>query len=172
MRIPAAAAAGVAAALVLGGCSAVSSGPTARTLTAATSHGLTYELKVTDDGGKQCTTATYRTATPDGRPILQGAHSCGPPALPGHPVLVQARLSRQSIVIDVAASACSTVRVGRTPATLRPAVSRCTAGAETRFRATVLPPARRLLIHGIPGIPVVNFPRHICRMGLCITPLA
>jgi hypothetical protein len=160
---------------VLGGCGGAAGPRTATTppdsLAAKTSGGLSYTLRITTKDGQQCTAATYRAALPDGRPLLQGMNSCGPPARPGHPVLIQASSSRESLVVDVPGRTCGTVRAGRTHATLRPVMTRCTA-PRPLFRATILPPVSRLLIAGIPGVPVINFPRHRCRIGLCITPLA
>ncbi|MEA2356239.1 MAG: hypothetical protein QOD61_2368 [Solirubrobacteraceae bacterium] len=171
----AAAAAGAGAALALaaalGGCSIGSGDPPTETLRVATSHGLSYSLEITRQGSQQCTTASYRTASATGQPILQGSHLCGPPARSGHPVLVQAHSSPESIVVDVPPTGCGGVRAGRTRAALRPLVVRCTT-RDPRFRATIIPPASRIVIVGIPGAPVLNFPRHPCRVGLCITPLA
>jgi hypothetical protein len=155
----------------LAGCSTLGgSSATTQTLTAATAHGLSYKLLVTTDGQRQCVTASYRTALADGRPILQSSHVCGPPAQAGHPVLIQARTSAQSMVADVSATACSGVRVGPTHAALKPAVTRC-AGASPRFRVTILPAGPRIVIVGIHGAPVINFSRHRCRIGICVTPL-
>jgi hypothetical protein len=157
--------------LLLGGCGLGSSSPASETITLATGHGLSYTLKVTTSGRAECTTATYRTSLPDGRPMLQGSHLCGPPALPGRPVLIQAASSRQAMLSDVPASGCGIIRAGRPHAALRPLLVRCTRRKPVH-RITVLPVARRLVIVGVPGAPVINFPRHVCRVSLCITPLA
>jgi hypothetical protein len=157
--------------LLLGGCSLGSSGPPPETITLATSHGLSYSLKVTTSGKGECATTTYRTSLPDGRPMLQSSHLCGPPALGGHPVLIQAAGSPQAMLADVAATGCGIVRAGRPHAALRPLAVRCTL-RKPHHRVAVLPVARRLIITGVPGAPVLNFPRHICRASLCITPLA
>jgi len=136
---------------------------------AATTHALSYTLRVTTSGKQQCTTASYRTALPKGQPILQGSHLCGPLAQPGHAVLVQAHNSAQAMLTDVSAS-CGMVRGGATHKKLGPLVTRCTT-SKPAFRVTILPAARRLVIVGVQGVPVINFPRHKCRMGICITPL-
>jgi hypothetical protein len=160
---------GLLAATVLGGCGAGAGSPP-RTLSAATSRGLSYTLQVTTSGKQQCVTASYRTALPDGQPILQGSHLCGPPAQPGHAVLVQAHASPESLLTDVS-TACGAVRGGATHARLRPLVTKCTTGTP-RFRVTVLPAITHLVIDGVLGVPVINFPRHRCRTGICITPLS
>jgi hypothetical protein len=165
-----AAAVAAAAAATIGGCSLGSGDPPPETLKVATSHGLSYSLEIARHGSQQCTTASYRTTSATGQPILQGSHLCGPPARSGHPVLVQAHSSSESIVVDVPATGCGTVRAGRTRATLRPLLVRCST-QKPPFRVTVVPPASRLVIVGIPGAPVINFPRHVCRVGICITPL-
>jgi hypothetical protein len=167
----------LALALVLGGCGgsggsggSASSLP-AETLAVATPHGLSYTLHVTRKGSEQCTMATYRTSLTDGRPLIQTTSSCGEPALPGHPFLIQAPSSRLSIVVDISTTGCTRVLGGRTGNALQPLVSHCTSRSP-QFRATILPAVRRLLLRGIPGAPVINFPRHPCRLGICITALA
>jgi hypothetical protein len=161
--------------LALGGCGSGSGGSAsnlpAETLAIGTPHGLNYTLHVTRKGSEQCTMATYRTFLADGRPLLQTTSSCGQPALPGHPFLIQAPSSRQSIVVDISTTGCGRVTGGRTVNALAPLVSHCTTRSP-QFRATILPAVRRLLLRGIPGAPVINFPRHPCRLGICITTLA
>jgi hypothetical protein len=159
--------------LALGGCSVAGSGqPAAETITGGTPHGLTYTLRITAAGSQRCTTATYRSALPDGRPVIQGSRTCAnAAALPGHPLLVQARASSQSLLVDVTPDGCGTVRGGSTYASVRPLVSRCGTGRPA-YRVTVLPAIRRLALVGVPGAPVINFPRHRCLMSLCLTPLA
>ncbi len=143
----------------------------AETLAAATPHGLSYTMRITMKGSEQCTMATYRTSLADGRPLIQTTSSCGQPALPGHPYLIQAPSSRQAIVVDTSTTGCGRVLAGRTPGALAPLVSHCTTRSP-QFRATILPAVRRLYVRGIPGAPVINFPRHPCRLGICITALA
>jgi hypothetical protein len=55
---------------------------------------------------------------------------------------------------------------------LHPLVHRCTATGTPTFRVTTIPAVAHIVIVGIPGVPVLNFPRHRCRTGICITPLA
>jgi hypothetical protein len=167
-RVEALAGSALLVALVIGGCAGGASSSPPQDL-AATTHGLSYKLEVTTSGNEQCTTASYRSALPTGQPILQGSHLCESPADPGHAVLVQARGSAESMVTDVSAT-CGTVRGGVRRTTLRPLVTRCTTGRPA-FRVTILPAARRLFIVGIPKLPVINFPRHRCKTGICITPL-
>jgi hypothetical protein len=146
--------------------------PAPETITGGTPHGLTYTIRIATAGSQRCTTSTYRSTLPDGRPVLQGSRTCAnAAALPRHPVLVQARSSPQSLLVDVSPTGCGTVRGGSTRATARPLVSRCSTGRPA-FRVTVLPALRRLALAGVPGAPVINFPRHHCAMSLCITPLA
>lgn len=154
--------------LGLGGCGDGGN----QTLSAATRHGLSFTLQITDAGtSKACTTSSYRTALPDGRPITQGSHSCGRAILYGHPLLVQAHTSGQSLVVDVPKSGCGkvTARIGR--AAPQRLITSCTSGTPT-FRVTIIPAASRLVIQGLPGVPALNFPRHICKSGICLTPLA
>ncbi|HEX3873791.1 MAG TPA: hypothetical protein VHW26_06575 [Solirubrobacteraceae bacterium] len=163
---------GLGVLLALAGCGGGgSTNPPPRALSASTSHGLSYTARITVSGKTQCVSTSYRSALATGQPILQGSHLCGPPAQPGHAVLIQAHGSPESLLSDVSAAGCDTVRGGGTHATLRTLVSRCTTG-NPRFRVTILPPARRLVIVGVVGVPVLNFPRHICRSGICVTPLA
>ena len=169
-RIGPAAAAVAAATATLAGCSLGSGHPPPETLTAATSHGLSYSLQITRQGSEQCATASYRTASSTGQPILQGSHLCGPPARSGHPVLVQAHSSPESIVVDVPPTGCAGVRAGRTRAALRPLVVRCTT-REPLFRATTDEEVDRKLTEMKAPFTVINFPRHVCRVGICITPL-
>jgi hypothetical protein len=147
-----------------------SGGPT-QTLSASTAHGLSYTLQVSESGKQECTTASYRTAGPKGQPILQGSHLCGPPIQPGHPTLIQSHYSAEAMLADISAGGCGTVRAGPNHTALRPLVSRCTSGSRV-FRVTILPKAVHLVIVGVPGAPVVNFPRHQCVRGICVTPLA
>jgi hypothetical protein len=160
----------LALALLLAGCSVGASNPAPETLVASTSHGLSYRLVLTVDGDQHCATTTYRSALADGRPILQSSHICGPTPAAGQPMLVQARTSAQSMLVDVAPGGCGVVMAGPTHAVLRPVVSRCSIGRPV-YRVTILPSASRLVIVGIAGAPVINFSRHVCRMGLCITSL-
>jgi hypothetical protein len=142
------------------------------TLTAATTRGLSYTLTVTSSGKDQCMTASYRSEQANGQLVTEGSHVCGAAAEAGHPVLIQAHASPESMVTDVSARGCRSVEAGPTHAMLRPVVTHCTAGA-TVFRVTILPKTRRqLVIVGIPGAPVINFPRHVCKRGICVTPLA
>ena len=158
---------------MVGGCSVATSGsPAPETITGGTPRGLDYTLVITARGAQRCTTATYRSKLPDGRAVLQGSHSCAnAAALPGHPLLVQARSSPQALLIDVSPTGCGVVRGGPTHATARPLSSHCSSGRPV-YRITLLPAQKRVAISGVPGAPVINFPRHICAMDLCITPLA
>jgi hypothetical protein len=161
---------GVLLAVVLAGCGGTSAGrQPSVAVSAKTSHGLSYSLRITGTGSEQCATSTYSSPLANGRPIVDTAHSCGVPS-PGHPVLIQAHTSAESLVTDVTAGSCGRVRAGSRATRLRPVVTHCTTG-EPVYRVTILPQAKRLVIAGIPGAPVVNFPRHICSTGICITPL-
>ncbi len=155
--------------LVLGGCGSGGGGVTDNV--SAATKGLTYSLKIAPVGGKRCATASYRTALPDGRPILQSSYSCGPATLAGQPLLIQAKLSRQAMLVDVPPGGCPAVRAGRTLATARSLASSCTS-PHPLYRVTILPVSRRLVLIGVAGAPVINFPRHPCRMAICITTLA
>jgi hypothetical protein len=86
-------------------------------------------------------------------------------------VLIQAASSPQAMLADVPATGCGIVRAGRPHAMPQPLTVQCTLG-RPRHRVTILPVARRLVILGVPGAPVINFPRHVCRAPICITPLA
>jgi hypothetical protein len=166
---------GAVAALALAGCGSGASTPPTETLTAATPQGLSYALTVTASGKQQCLTTTYRIGVPGHAPVIQGSHLCGPVAEPGHPVLIQAQRSPESMIADVSASGCGAVRAGSKHADLVAVLSRCTPGAagKAEFRVTILPAARRLVIVGIPGAPVINFvPRHVCRRAICLTALS
>jgi hypothetical protein len=167
------AAAVLAAALGAGGCSvATPTSPPPETISGGTPRGLNYTLEITTRGAQRCTTATYRSKLPDGRAVLQGSHTCAnAAALPRHPLLVQARTSPQALLIDVSPTGCGLVRGGPTHATARPLSSRCSSGKPV-YRVTLLPALKRVALVGVPGAPVINFPRHICTMGLCLTPLA
>jgi hypothetical protein len=157
--------------LALAGCSGIGGGGS-ETLSGQTKHGLSFSLKITDSGSatKECTTSSYRTALPDGRPITQGSHACGRAILYGYPLLVQARTSAESMVVDVPKSGCGKVTGHAGSVAPQPLVARCTSG-EPKFRVTIIPAGRRLVIKGIPGAPVLNFPRHVCKTGICLTPL-
>jgi hypothetical protein len=152
------------------GCGGSGGAVAPRTLAASTSHDLSYTLRVTQVGKQQCVTASYRTALPKGQPILQGSHLCGPAAQPGHVVLVQAHASPESLLTDVATS-CTPVTGGSSHHALHRLVSRCTTGKPV-FRVITLPALSRVVIVGVPRVPVINFSRHRCRTGICITPLA
>lgn len=143
-------------------------------LSATTAGGsLRYTLAVTYRGGQECMTATYATAAPNAPPTRTTLRRCGKPATTGHPVLIQAHTSPESLVVDVPPGRVCGGRVlgGPTAATLRPLAGHCSTPAPA-FRVTVLPAARRLVLRGIPGAPVINFPRHPCTVGVCVTPLA
>ena len=171
--LAAAALAAAATTTAVAGCSvARPASPAPETITGGTPRGLSYKLEITTNGAQRCTTATYRSKLPGGQPVLQGSHSCAnAAALPRHPLLVQARTSPQALLIDVSPTGCGLVRGGPTHATARRLSSRCSSGKPC-FRVTVLPALRRVALVGVPGAPVINFPRHVCTMGLCITPLA
>lgn len=139
-------------------------------LAAHTTHGLSYSLQITGTGSRQCETATYSSPLANGRPIVDTSHSCGQPSATGAPVLIQSHTSQQSLITDITTHACGIVRAGPQRISLRPLVSRCTKTSPV-YRVTVLPKARRLRISGIHGVPVINFPRHMCSSGICITPL-
>jgi hypothetical protein len=163
-------------ALLLAGCTGGGTTPARQpqSLSATTAHGsLRYTLAVTYRGGQQCLTATYVTAAPNALPTRTTLRRCDKPATTGHPVLIQAHASAESLVVDVPpGNVCGgPVLGGRTAATLRPLAGHCSTPAPA-FRVTVLPAARRLVLSGIPGAPVVNFPRHPCTVGVCVTPLA
>jgi hypothetical protein len=156
-------------ALVLAGC--VGGGGGGDSLSAATKHGLSMTLKITDSGTtKECTTFGFRTALPDGRPITQGSHACGRAILYGYPLLVQAHSSAESMIIDVPSAGCGTVtsRAGRAAATTL--VVRCTSG-DPKFRVTIIPAARRLVLTGIPGAAVLSFRHRVCKTGICAAPI-
>jgi hypothetical protein len=88
----------------------------------------------------------------------------------GFPLLIQTATSPQAMLTDVVASGCGVVAAGRPRTALVPLDVQCTRQAPQR-RVMVLPIARRLVIRGVAGVPVVNFPRHVCRASLCVTPL-
>jgi hypothetical protein len=161
-------------AVVLAGCGSSSSDGSSNpaihtTLTVSTKHGLGYTLAITGSGKKACATQTYRTTLPGGQPIHQSARLCGAAIVAGHPSLVQAYNSAESILIDVPASGCGkVVAVKGTRST--PLTSRCSMSTPS-FRVTVLPQARRLQVRGLASPLVINFPRHVCKTGLCITSL-
>jgi hypothetical protein len=162
------------AALAICACGSGTAKPTPVTLSVSTGHGLSYAVQAVQTGTQQCVTATYKMSVAKRTPVVQGSHLCGAPAGPGHPILVQAHGSSESIVADVSATGCGAVHGGSTHASLHLLVSRCSASASGRdlFRATILPGGRRLVLVGVPGAPVINFPRHVCRRGVCVTPLA
>jgi hypothetical protein len=155
----------------LAGCGSSAIDKLPERITAATSHGLRYTLLISYEGGKQCTTATYAATPPRSAPIRQTSRRCDKPAVSGHPTLIQAHGSAESLVVDVPADGCGRVRAGPRTGALHRLSSHCTTPTPD-FRVTVLPAARRLVIEGIPGAPAVNFPRHLCRVGICITRLA
>lgn len=152
----------------LGGCGGGSTA-SQQSFSASTSAGLSYTLETTQSGNQVCATTTIRAALPDGRPGVNTSHACGPAAL-GHPLLIQAKSSPESIVIDAPTAGCGPVRGGPSHAALRPLVMRCSSGRPLT-RATILPSTKQLVIVGIPKVPVINFPRHRCRI-ICVTALA
>lgn len=143
-----------------------------RTLTIATPHGLYYTLEVAGSGKSACTTSTFRAAATGGHhAILDTAHVCGPGIVAGHPLLVQTPTSPESLLIDVPASGCGPVLARPKTGPAAPLVSRCSSGAPT-FRVTILPQAGRVRLARVAGLPVVDFLRHVCKVGLCVTTLA
>jgi hypothetical protein len=164
----------IVALLALSACGGGSAATRTVTLSDTTGGGLSYALHVTETGKQQCVTASYEMVVASHPPVVQGSHLCGPAAQPGHPILVQAQGSAESLLADVSATGCGAVRGGSTSTALQPLVSRCSpsGSGKTEFRATILPKARRLYLSGVAGVPVINFPRHVCHRGVCVTPLA
>jgi hypothetical protein len=160
---------GLLALAALGGCG--SSGPSTShsAFSASSGTGLSYAVSVSTTGKQQCTTTTIRAKLPNGTPGLESSHSCSP-ATPGHPLLVQAKTSRRSLLVDVTTSGCGKVRGGTSHARLGALLTHCSTGTP-RFRITVLPANPRVVIVGIPHVPVINFSRHPCRV-ICVTALA
>lgn len=156
--------------VLVAGCGGAGSSALPTTLTVATQHGLSYTLTVSGSGKTACTTQTYRTSLPAGQPVLQSSHLCGQGIVFGYPLLVQSQMSTQSILVDVPGSTCGKVLATARRAALAPLASHCSATTPA-FRVTVLPAVRRLVVHGITGIPVINFPRHVCKKPLCINTL-
>lgn len=159
--------------LVLAGCGGTatqSPAPPSVSLAAHTSHGLSYSVRITGTGSRQCATATYSSPLPGGRPIVDTSHSCGQPSATGAPVLIQSHTSQQSLITDITTGRCGVVKAGLPGSKLHPLVTRCTRTSPV-YRVTILPKAQRLRIAGIRGAPVINFPRHVCSSGICITPL-
>lgn len=156
------------AAFALGGCGG-GSGATSASFSTKTPGGLSYAQATTVQGNKSCTTTTIRAALPNGQPGVNTSHSCGP-ASAGHPLLIQAKSSPESILIDQPTTTCGAVRAGPTHLALRRLTTECSTG-EPLTRATILPSANRLVLVGVPKVPVINFPRHPCRV-ICVTALA
>jgi len=152
----------------LGGCGG-GSAASRSSFSATTPGGLSYTQETTVQGNQTCTTTTIRAALPNGQPGVNTSHSCGP-ASASHPLLIQAKSSPGSILVDAPARTCGPVRGGPTRAAVRVLKTQCGSG-EPPTRATILPPAKRLVLVGIPKVPVINFPRHPCRI-ICVTALA
>lgn len=156
-------------AAALAGCGSSGSTGTHASFSAKTSTGLSYVLETTVQGKRECASTTIRAALPNGKPGLETSRACGLAPVE-HPLLIQAKSSSQSILIDAPAKKCTVVRGGPSHAALRPLVTTCsTAGPLTR--ATILPATAHLVIVGVTKVPVVNFPRHRCRI-ICVTALA
>ncbi len=154
--------------VALVGCGSGSGAPQS-SFSTRTPGGLSYALETTVQGKQTCTTTTIRAALPNGQPGANTSHSCGPASI-GHPLLIQAKSSPQSILVDSPTTTCGRVRAGPTHQALRLLTTQCSTG-EPLTRATILPAAKRLVLVGIPKVPVINFPRHPCRI-ICVTALA
>jgi hypothetical protein len=128
-------------------------------------------LQITRTGKLECRMETYNTTLASGQPSSESVHLCSAPPAPGDPVLIQSPRSRQSMVVDITASGCGAVAGGTKAGALSPLPTKCTTAAP-RFRVTTIPHAGRVLITGIPDVPVINFGRHLCHSPICITPLA
>lgn len=144
--------------------------PATDTVSVTASKTLSFAIAITGTTKRECRTETYRTTLPDGQPATESSHFCGAPASPGDPVLVQTPKSSRSLLVDVSATGCGVIRAGAKRTALRPLVTRCTTRKPV-FRVTILPNVSRLMISGVPDVPVINFGRHVCKTGICITPL-
>jgi hypothetical protein len=156
------------AVVALGGCGS-GSVTTRSNFTATTPGGLSYAQETTVQGKQSCTTTTIRAALPNGQPGVNTSHSCGPASI-GHPLLVQAKSSPESILVDSPTTTCGLVRAGPTHQALHAIRTQCSTG-QPLTRATILPSAKRVVLVGVPKVPVINFPRHPCRI-ICVTALA
>lgn len=86
--------------LTVAGCGSGTTATTSReAFTAQTSTGLSYVLETTVQGTKQCTSTTIRAALPNGKPGIETSSSCGAAGV-AHPLLVQAKSSSESILVD------------------------------------------------------------------------
>ncbi len=160
---------GAALVVALGGCGSGGGAGASETLTVATSRGLTYTLNISASAKQQCTTTDVRASLAGGRTVHSSSHTCGPPIPGGHPLLIQARSSPESLVVDVPVTGCGTVRGGPSHAALHPLRTRCSE-RRPRFRVTIVPAEPVVVLVGVPGAPVINFARHRCRI-ICISAL-
>jgi hypothetical protein len=130
---------------------------------------LSYSQETTVQGKQTCTTTTVRAALPNGRSGANTLHSCGPASV-GHPLLIQAKSSPESILVDAPTTSCGSVRGGPTHGALHALKTQCSTD-QPLTRATILPSVAHIVLVGVPKVPVINFPRHPCRI-ICVTALA